>query len=210
MRDELAEPVYQILKKGFALIDERRARGESVDIDQARNDLLALLNDPRLTEAGQDKSDARFALVCWLDEMLIDPSRPTPWGQEWSRRSLENHLYRSRERFHLFWDPGVRQAEARSSIDTLEVYYLCMLLGFRGDFGDRPEELRAGPARVQTLVLRGFAAEPPQRDDSAPPNNVPLLDGEERLQTMLKVWGVVLLLLALGLGFWVVYTTTRP
>ena len=201
MRDDIAEIIQLVIRTGFDL-KERRERGEPVDVEEARSALLALLNDPRLSEPSRDERGARFALVCWLDEIMIDSS---DWGQKWSERSLERQLYETRERAHLFWDPGVRRAESRPGSDALEVYYLCFLLGFRGDYDNRPEDLRAWADRLRPQVIRGYGNEPPQLDKSTPESNVPLLQGREHFQTMIKTWVGVLLLLAFALGFLLIY-----
>src|SRR5947209_2423020 len=124
MREDIAELVHAVFRIGFDL-KERFASREPVDLEGARRDLLTRLNDPRLSETGKDDLGARFALVCWIDEVLIDDSE---WGQKWSKNSLEYQLYQTHERAHLFWDPGVRRAETRPGSDALEVYYLCFLL----------------------------------------------------------------------------------
>jgi type VI secretion system protein ImpK len=216
MRDDIAEVVHKIIQTGIDL-KERRQRGEDIDFEKAQADLLEGLNDPRLGEPGPEDLGARYALVCWLDEILIDDANPSAWGQQWSKGySLEYKLYRTRLRAHKFWDPGVRRAEARPGSDALEVYYLCLMLGFRGDYvrreadqaeqdqGGFGEELEAWAERIRPQVIRSYGAEPPRLDNSTPENRVPLLTGREAFQTMLKWWGAVLLVLAFVAGFLVV------
>jgi type VI secretion system protein ImpK len=202
MREDIAEVVHAVIRTGFDL-KERLARGEPVEHEQARQEVLRYLDDARLNESGRDELGVRFALACWIDEILIDDS---PWGQRWSEDyCLELKLYQTRLRAHKFWDPGVKRAEARPGGDALEVYYLCYLLGFRGDYDGRTGDLRAWAERVQPQVIRTYAEEPPQLDKSTPESNVPLLYGREKFQTMLRVWGGVLLLLAFALGFLLIY-----
>ena len=215
MRDEVAELVYPVLTLGLDL-KERLERGEPADIDKAQSDLKQRLADKRWNELGEgglvDVSQTvtgtrvssgarflgmRFPIVCWLDEIFVLDSR---WGQVWQERLLEWALYGHRLRSNLFWEQAER-AEVRPGSDALEVYYLCVMLGFRGDYRERPDQLQAWVDKVRPQVIRGYGEEPPQRDSSTPENYVPLLTGRERFQTMLVVWGWVLALLALAVGF---------
>jgi type VI secretion system protein ImpK len=212
MRDDIAEAVFKVIQKGIVL-KEQRDKGEQIDCEKAQTDLLTSLNDARLGDSSPDNLGARYALVCWLDEILIDDANPSAWGQQWSKGySLEYKLYQTRLRAHKFWDPGVKQAEARPGNDALEVYFLCFMLGFRGDYGNRPtemandydnrpEELRTWADRIRPQVMRSYAEEPQQLDNSTPENRVPLLSGRDGFQAMVKIWGGVFLVLAFVLGF---------
>src|SRR5579862_7998953 len=118
MRDDIADLVHAVFRTGMDF-KERLSGGERLEVEEVQSELLALLSDARLRSRGRDDLGARFALVCWLDEIFIDDS---PWGQQWSKRSLEYDEYGTKDRAHLFWHPGVDSA---SDADTLEVYYLC-------------------------------------------------------------------------------------
>jgi type VI secretion system protein ImpK len=200
MRDDIADLVHAIFRTGMDY-KERLAGGERLEVEEVQSELLTLLSDARLRSRGRDDLGARFALVCWLDEIFIDD---TPWGQQWSQRSLEYDQYGTRDRAHLFWHPG---ADSATDADTVEVYYLCIMLGFRGDFANQPEALRRRVDEMQRRVIRGYSEEPPKLDDSAPENYVPVLTGQEKFQTMLKAWGAALLfavfvwVVALGIKF---------
>jgi type VI secretion system protein ImpK len=217
MRDEVAELVYPVLTLGLDL-KERLERGEPADIDKAQSDLKQRLADRRWNELGEGGPvdpflsqtvtgtrmassprflGIRFPIVCWLDELFVVNSR---WGQLWEERLLEWALYGHRLRANLFWEQAER-AEVRPGSDALEVYYLCVMLGFRGDYRERPDQLQAWVDKVRPQVIRGYGEEPPQRDSSTPENYVPLLTGRDRFQAMLIVWGWVLALLALAVGF---------
>jgi type VI secretion system protein ImpK len=204
MRDDIAEVVFKVLQKGIDL-KERRERNEEVDFDTAQGDLLGCLNDARLGESRPDDLGARFALACWLDEILIGDAK-TDWAQKWSRDySLEFMLYRTRERAPRFWE-GEKQAEARPGNDALEVYFLCSMLGFRGEppFGNSPEDLRSWADRIRPQVMRTYGDEPQRLDNSTPQNHVPLLSGRDGFQAMLKIWAGVFVVLAFVLGFMLV------
>jgi len=212
MRAEVADLIHPVFQLGLDL-KERPEPGTREDMDKALTNLKGLLADKRWEEPGEvspiDISRTvtslragrylgmRYAVVCWLDEILgLDPH----WGEYWRNRALEVALYNECERAHRFWEQAER-AEVRPGSDALEVYYLCVMLGFRGDYRERPDQLQAWVDKVRPQVIRGYGEEPPQRDSSTPENYVPLLTGRDRFQGMLIVWGWVLALLALAVGF---------
>jgi type IV/VI secretion system ImpK/VasF family protein len=225
MQDEVADLVYPVIKLGLDLKD-RLERGESEDLAKAQSEFKRLLSDKRWNEAGdsgpQEASmmqsaaslrpsgsgrflGMRYGLVCWLDEIFVLDAQ---WGPEWNEHSLERAIYGSRDRADLFWEQSER-AEVRPGSDAIEVYYLCVMLGFRGIYRDQPERLRAWIDKVRPQIIRGYGQEPPQLDNSTPVNDVPLLTGRERFQTMFVVWGRVLLLLLFVVAFFVVFFLAR-
>ena len=76
---------------------------------------------------------ARYAIVSWIDEMLVDST----WnGAEWwSNNVLEVELFNSRLCFEEFY-VRAKIAATLAQRDALEVFYLCMMLGFRGLYRD--------------------------------------------------------------------------
>jgi type VI secretion system protein ImpK len=76
---------------------------------------------------------AKYALVSWIDEMLVE----TPWsGRDWwSNNVLEVHYFNTRlcnERFYT----KAQEASGQPRRDALEVFYNCVILGFRGLYRD--------------------------------------------------------------------------
>jgi type VI secretion system protein ImpK len=81
----------------------------------------------------EEWSLAKYAIVSWIDEMLVD----SPWdGREWwSNNVLEVEFFNSRlcnEQFYL----KAKQAATLPRRDALEVFYNCAVLGFRGLYRD--------------------------------------------------------------------------
>src|SRR5262249_58951814 len=86
-------------------------------------------------------------------------------------------------------------AEKRPSNDALEVAFLCVMLGFRGELSAEPARLQSWVAAASSLVGRDYGrqwAAPPALE---PVTRVPPLRAQRRLQTVLLVGGVLLLLL---------------
>lgn len=97
----------------------------------------AILNGIASAEArlGQsvDWRLAKYALACWIDEILIELDWP---GREfWMENALEVTLFGTRDRYHLFYVQA-REAGKQGGRDALEVFYIAVVLGFRGMYGD--------------------------------------------------------------------------
>lgn len=217
MREDIANVVYPVLTHGIRL-KERLDTGDPPDFATAQKELLGLLQaagpSQRLAEFAGDQiqddsirvrpSDQflgiRYALVCWLDEIFILDS---PWKDQWSEKSLEMNLYKSRERAWKFWEQA-DWAGARPTTDALEVYFLCVMLGFRGKWKDEPDELQTWCERVKAQIDQGQGGEFALPVDGQLRTYVPYLRGAKRLQTMLTVAGVAFLLLIPFLVFFLV------
>src|SRR4051812_7827290 len=130
MREETAGLVHGVFRYGLGLKD-RLARGESPALATEQAMLLRLLGggpDAKWPTDPTVAADLRYALVCWLDELFVDES---DWGARWNERKLEVALFGTNDRAWRFWEQA-RQTATRNDPDALEVYYLCLQLGFRG------------------------------------------------------------------------------
>jgi type VI secretion system protein ImpK len=213
MREEIANLVYPVLGHGMDLF-ARLESGARPDLELEQMELKRLLGTEmearRLadyggdsvaglsvaaTKAGARGSDpflgVRYALVCWLDELFILDS---PWSTDWNERKLEAALYGTNDRAWKFWDQAKR-AETQPGGDALEVFFLCVMLGFRGDLREEPTRLQAWVAGTQIRVAKSQAQEWTPPAELQPQSNVPPLHGRERLQRMVLVAGLVFLIL---------------
>ena len=214
MREEIANLVYPVLTHGLRLKKRLADQDDVPDFATAQNELQGLLQSAsqaqRLADYGGDKLSGdstrgridaflgiRYALVCWLDEIFILDS---PWKDQWSERSLEVDLYNSRERAWRFWEQADR-ASARPSTDALEVFFLCVMLGFRGDKAGGPDELKHWCDRIKAQLDKGAEAEYMPPVGGQVRTNVPPLEGAARLQNMLTASGVAVLVLVPILAF---------
>jgi type VI secretion system protein ImpK len=200
MRPEMAKLVYPVFHYGLQL-KERLDRGELPDLETEQLKLRGYLQseaearrDPEY--GGGSSGDGgssiqgverrardgflgpRYALTCWLDEVFIMHS---PWQREWKERSLETALYGTRDRAFRFWDQA-RRAEARTGDDALEVFFLCVMLGFRGDYKEEPRKLEDWLAGARTRLNRRQDTEWPAPGEDNPPINVQELVGRRRFQ----------------------------
>jgi type VI secretion system protein ImpK len=224
MRDELASVVYPVLSHGVRL-KERLDRGDELVFEDEQTTLKKLLKSPSESRkwadyGGQEFSEAdlgraggtaniflgcRYALVCWLDEIFIgDKPGETPWSDRWREQSLEAALYfNMRDRAYLFWEQ-VRLAESRQETDALEVFYLCVVLGFRGELHDNADKLRTWRDAAEGQISRGQPGKWPAPQELQPTTNVPPLRGRERLRRVMMAAGVLLGLLVPAAAFFVV------
>lgn len=218
MKEEIANLVHPVFSYGLRLKD-RLARGEAANLDmyneqqQLKGLLLSELEAKRLADYGGDRgSDAsmmgghtgtvtgsrrtadsflgiRYALVCWLDEIFIADS---PWSQEWNERKLEFALYGSNDRAWTFWDQA-RKAEARPGGDALEVFFLCVVLGFRGELREQPDRLQAWMSATQTRIAKAQPQEMPAPPDLEPASHVPPRRWRDRLNRMVLIAAILVL-----------------
>src|SRR5437762_2895951 len=152
MRQEVADLVFPVLRAGI-LLRKRLGTRQAADMDMQREQetLKMLLNKRPPEQAALDflgdqrfvdprrsvdtRGDAflgiRYALACWLDEIIIQDD--IPWKAPWNENKLEesDSLFRTNDRAWKFWEQA-KLAAARSLRDAQEVFYLCVLLGFRG------------------------------------------------------------------------------
>src|SRR5262249_59968370 len=106
-----------------------------------------------------------------------------PWSTEWNERKLETSLYGTNDRAYAFWEQAKR-AEARPGSDSLEVMFLCVMLGFRGDRREEPDKLQAWVNATQARIARSQGKQFELPPESPAPTNVPPRRGLERLERM--------------------------
>lgn len=129
MTPRLAQAVDPIFLHVLELI-ERINRGDKVSAQEERLRIRTLIDQAEaLIGTGDDWELAKYALVSWIDEMMVD----LQWdGREWwSNNVLEMELFNSRACSERFYLKG-KEAAACTNRDALEVYYVCVVLGFRG------------------------------------------------------------------------------
>jgi type VI secretion system protein ImpK len=220
MQEEIANLVHPVFNYGLRL-KERLEQGESPDLDTEQAALKGLLLSDlearRLADFGGDSVDSRgisvsrlgdagrrgaegflgirYALACWLDELFTDSS----WGRAWTEQTLETALYGTRLRADLFWEQA-RRAESRPGGDALEVFFLCVMLGFRGGLRNQPDKLQAWASAAQTRIARSQGQELSMPPEHEPLTFVPPRHGRERLQRMVLTATVFMLVLITSLA----------
>jgi type VI secretion system protein ImpK len=194
MTPRFAAAVDPIFLHVLGLLD-RIARGESRHVQEERASIRALIDQAGAKlGGGQQWELAKYALVCWIDEVLIE----APWdGREWwNNNVLEVDLFKMREAAERFFFDA-KEASTLPQRDALEVFYVCVILGFRGLYRD-PDgamgltQARNLPADLDTWVRQTSLAihlgqgRPVIADGGAPGEGAPPLHGQSFM-----VWAVL-------------------
>jgi type VI secretion system protein ImpK len=192
MAELLAPGILEVLVAGMNLRD-RVVTGNRPHLGTEQGKLKALLNGldrgtARVDQSlgAQDRTEGdflgvRYALVCWLDETMIEAG----W-REWDENKLEQSLYRTNMRYSNFWQQA-RLAEADpSGSESQTGFLLCVLLGFRGELGETPERLREWVSTSKARITKSLGKEPAALPEKAPISDVPPLVGIEKYRQMTK------------------------
>ena len=208
MRDQLLSVVNPIVRTALSLRDEWAA-GAGPPFDAGREllvnrfrELFAVAPPPAATphaapellggsEAPPDQRylSVGYALASWVDELFTLNS---PVAGRWNERKFEVEFYQTNDRAWRFWVQA-RMAADRATDDDLEVFFLCAVLGFRGEWADDPAQLRAWLGVTRERLVKGLRAEwvgPPALE---PPANVPPRFGKSRLARMAVFAGLAVL-----------------
>ena len=146
MTPKFAQAVDPVILNVLALLD-RIHRDEQPAPQNERLRVRALIDQAEaLVGAAQEWKLAKYALVSWIDEMLVE----APWdGRDWwSNNVLEVELFSTRQCYDQFYVKA-KEASTLPQRDALEVFYICVVLGFRGLYRD-PE---FSSSTIQSLDL---------------------------------------------------------
>ena len=189
MNPAIAAYVQPILDRGLELKRQLES-GQAPDMELAQRELMDLLKrevDTRYrgdVVGEKDFLGIAYPLACWLDEIFIMDS---PWSGEWVAKTLERAVFGDRQAARRFWTQAEMAMKSRGD-DVVEVFFMCVLLGFRGRYRDEPERLRQEfiePAR--RALKRSLAKKWEEPRKLVPPANVPPLHGRDTFRTMLLV-----------------------
>ena len=122
----------------FTLILQLRASHEFGSADVLRQRITDLLDRSegealRVSISREDLRKAKFALVAFIDETILSSN----WSQRegWRSRPLQLELFGLHDAGDVFYDnlqELLRQPGQYAEV--LEIYYLCMTLGFKGRY----------------------------------------------------------------------------
>jgi type VI secretion system protein ImpK len=199
MTPKFASAVDPILLHVLGLL-ERIARQENLSHPEERLRIRALLDRAEaIVGRGKEWELAKYALVSWIDEVLLD----VEWqGREWwSNNVLEIELFNTRLCNELFYTRA-QEASTLPQRDALEVFYVCVVLGFRGLYRDPvAAEVLAEPrglprdleswAKQTALAIRLGQGRPPIIDSATLGAGAPPLKGQSFMIWSLLV-GVIL------------------
>jgi type VI secretion system protein ImpK len=175
------------------------------DPEEFRSRMKEALRDVASTAARRgysaaDVQEGTFAVVAFLDEAIL--TAPDSGNANWVGKSLGEELFDQRSAGELFFKRlEILRAnrDSQELAEVLEIYYLCLLLGYEGKFaGGSKGELLQLMANLRERIERIFG-----RDSRFSPDNT--LSGEpprtevaaDPLHRQLRLFLVAALLFAL-------------
>lgn len=176
------DPVFTYILSVMEQIES----GKSLLPDHVSSQVRNLL-DAAETRLGSraDWDLAKYALVALVDDLLIE----APWDGRawWEENRLEFQLFRSGDAFTAFYLQAKKATEFPRK-DALEVFYVAVVLGFRGIYGDPeatshanefglPTSLDEWANRTSMSIQLG-QGRPPLLEQGRPVYGAPPLEGK--------------------------------
>lgn len=135
----------------------RARRQGATDAESFRTHVKQLLGvaDRDARAAGYDPSWVRlavYAYIALLDESVLNSNQPI--FASWPRQSLQEEVFGDHiagENFFAHLQELMSRQDSEDLADVLEVFALCLLLGFRGKYAFTAE---GGTERIQEAVLQ--------------------------------------------------------
>jgi type VI secretion system protein ImpK len=153
----------------------------------------------KLDYANEDVTEAHFAVVAFLDEAVLtsnDPSRT-----QWARGSLQEELFgqaHAGEEFFKRLEELRTRRDSPQLADILEVYLLCLLLGYEGRYaGGSKAELRFLVEELRKRIDRIRRPSPRFSPQALLPNEPVPTRGPSLLLKKLRLVAAVSALLAI-------------
>ena len=148
MRPEFARAIDPIFLATLQFI-ERIERNDRLVAADERATLLRKIDDAELQLGSTPEWQlAKYALCAWIDALLID----APWQGKgwWKDNCLEKKYFHRRDAHDAFFQRAT-EAAALGRKDALEVYYLAVVLGFRGFYGENDASYKASMIATHRL-----------------------------------------------------------
>jgi type VI secretion system protein ImpK len=171
---QLALIVQELLT---ATVRLRANRQGPTDAESFRAHLKQLIAraDQDARQAGYTQGDIRYALyavVAFIDESILNSAQPM--FRDWPRRPLQDELFGGHvggEAFFQYLQQLMTRDPSPDLADVLEVYLLCLLLGFQGRYSAaNRDELGLWTSRVREQLTRLRGGTPPIAPDWAIPS----------------------------------------
>ena len=205
-----SQKLSEILAPCLSLILQLRESDNFGDSDALRSRILALLKqgEQRALSAeiqAPDISDARFALIAFIDEVI----RSSNWEEKssWITNPLQFELYGHMVAGEEFFERlGRLKSDAIYRRNALEVYYLCLSLGFKGKY---QMEGTGGQHKLRVLIDEVYARISSVSDvqvDHLSPNGIP--QDQKKAERQKKVSPVLILIASIVIGLAVYFVFT--
>ena len=158
-----------VFQEVLTAIERVRAKRERVaDAESFRNDVRQALNaaNQEGRKRGYSPEDIRvamFAVVAFLDESILNSGIPA--FADWPRKPLQQEIFGGHQAGEVFFqnvDKLLAQSDSSVLADVLEIYLLCVLLGYGGKYSVIGRgELRSISERMAERIrrIRGGSAD---------------------------------------------------
>lgn len=154
-RESLAN-LYQGFFTGIVRIQARRQQLGEPEVFRTR--MKTALKDVRREAAAigyppEDVDDTELAVVAFLDEVILtsdDPARHV-----WAKKTLNVEMFGEAVAGEIFFErleSFRKRPDSRRLSDLLEVYLLCLLLGFEGRYAGTRGEIHAISTRLRSRI----------------------------------------------------------
>jgi type VI secretion system protein ImpK len=144
--------------------------------------------------AAEHTMETDFALIALLDEVILsshDPSRDV-----WAQKPLQEELFGISTAGEIFFTRIERLLNRPDSVelaDMLEVYYLCLLLGFEGQYvGGNKSELHLLSDRLRLRIERIRGSDPRFSPAAGLPDEPVAVAAPDKLAGQLKIAAMAL------------------
>jgi len=138
----------------YILFVLKKIKSEEPEFDLVNTNIERLNTESQKRHESTDFSTkdydlARFAVFAWIDEKILESS----WKgkQEWQHKQLQRRYYQLADAGELFFKHlnllGPHQNDVR------EVYYICLALGFTGQYCNPGDDLLLDQLKTSNLKL---------------------------------------------------------
>ena len=199
IRDDRQKRLAEVYAPCFTLILQLRATEGYGDPEVLRQRIKDLLDraDREADRAGASSDDirlAKFAIVAFIDETILSSN----WSQRdaWSAKPLQLEFYNRYDAGEEFFEklrPLLDDPERHAEV--LEIYYLCMSLGFKGRYQLHEQE------RLRILIedaLKALRETLGVGLDQISPHGKPRDQVATEVQSRLPVWVIVVAAVAIA------------
>jgi type VI secretion system protein ImpK len=149
--------------------------------------------------SAEDVEEANFAVVAFLDETVLTMDS---CAAEWAKKTLAEELFDQRSAGELFFkrlDNLRANRDSQSLAEVLEIYYLCLLLGYEGKFaGGSKAEIQLLITNLRERIERVFGRSPEFSPDALLPEEpVAVVRQDDPLDRQVKLFAIGALVLAI-------------
>jgi type VI secretion system protein ImpK len=132
----------------------RQGSGAHIDFEQVDADIRRLISESEAMcqKGGFSSADydmARFAVFAWIDEMIL--SSDWPGKNRWLGEQLQRRYYATSDAGQQFFERLNRIGPHQ--LDVRETYYLCLAMGFSGQYCNAGDDFLLEQLKTSNLKL---------------------------------------------------------